>query len=76
MTRRLVLVNMSNWPNEEYEIDLEGKTATLAPGETLDLGAFVDEKQVMVTPTDNPEADKEYSPPRIKVDLPAERFIG
>ena len=77
MTRRLVLVNVSNYPNETYEIAM-GRAGTpsnrisIAPGETADIqNAFTDGRlDLSIAESINPNAPDKYQTPTIEVTLP------
>ena len=64
MTRRLAIVNLSNWENEDFVITQGDDTKTLAPGEHANLNAYpVETKTITITPVENPEAEAKYTDP-------------
>ena len=67
MTRKLVVVNMSNWADESYKVWLpggspEGQTKMLAPGEYTVLNT-TDSEGLTIHPEKAGEANG-YEPPR------------
>ena len=54
MTRRLVLVNLSNWDGEDYEVKVEGQRAikTLAPGHCIELENVHSDVGLVATPVE------------------------
>lgn len=76
MTRRLVITNLSNWGNEDYAIELNGKQVHLAPGESAELGDDVlptgpipEPTTVLITPNMGAGYDG-HEPVELKVVMP------
>ena len=72
MTRRLAIVNLSNWPNEDYAVRLDkgdgsGKIIEkIAPGEFVDIHppyiSMFDPLELEVVELNNDFAPKQYTP--------------
>ena len=82
MTRRLAIMNLSNWQDEDYivstlEVDPEtggvvwDEIATLAPGEHCNA-PYEASKPVTIraVPVNNPSKESVYADPRIEVVVP------
>ena len=60
MTRRLAIVNLSNWPNETFKVDEQ----IIAPGEFISINSWeiASAKQIEIVATDDPDAERGYHP--------------
>ena len=71
MTRRLILVNLSNWENEDYKIVHSGGEQTISPGEKVELPLpHGDPVQVVAHPVDNPDVEGKFNPATLEVEVP------
>ena len=72
MTRRLAIVNLSNWPNEDYAVRVDKGDGSgpviekIAPGQMVDLHppfiSMFEPLEIDVVQLDNEYAEKAYTP--------------
>ena len=72
MTRRLAIVNLSNWPNEDFWVEADGNKRQLAPGEFVELSDWGQGRAaaILAIAEDNPDAKLGYHPWEMNVYQP------
>ena len=81
MTRRLVLINLSNHEDEDYQIEYmdsdgnmleERETITLAPGKSHSMEyEYKEQTFLQITPVTNVAASDRYKEPTVRVTIPS-----
>ena len=68
MTRNLVVSNLSNWTNEDFQITIDGDTHLIQPGGSTHLPIYEEDKTVFIKPINNVDVDLKYRGYQLSID--------